>query len=81
LACETPVIALDSGAATEVVGPGGLIVKEKDPEILAREITKLLHEPDLRDNYGLRGREHIKSEFTIERMRDQTLLAYARFLS
>jgi glycosyltransferase involved in cell wall biosynthesis len=80
LACETPVIALDSGSASEVVGPGGLIVSEKDPEMLAMEITKLLHEPDLRANYGLRGREHIKSEFTIERMRDQTLLAYARFL-
>jgi glycosyltransferase involved in cell wall biosynthesis len=79
LACETPVIAFDSGAVSEVIGPGGLIVKN-EPETLAKEINKLLREPDLRTYYGGLGRDHIQKEFTIERMRDQTLIAYDRFL-
>ena len=42
MACKCPVIGSDSGAIPEVVGPGGLIFREGDPEDLAECIGRLM---------------------------------------
>jgi glycosyltransferase involved in cell wall biosynthesis len=42
MSCETPVVAFDSGATTEVVGPGGVVTRFKDISRFAEAISNLL---------------------------------------
>jgi len=76
LACETPVVAADAGSVAEVLGPGGILVKPRDPESLADEISKLLNEPSLRKQLGKAGRKYVVDEFSLEGMVNSTLEAY-----
>jgi glycosyltransferase involved in cell wall biosynthesis len=79
LACETPVVAADAGAAAEVIGPGGLLVPPADPAALAQAVSSLLGDQDRRRGMGLRGREHIEREFGSALMLEKLLQAYERF--
>jgi glycosyltransferase involved in cell wall biosynthesis len=80
LACETPAVAADGGATAEVVGPGGIIIPPRDSTALANAVSTLLQDPSLRDRLGKDGREHIKREFTVQKMVGDTLRAYEEFL-
>lgn len=76
LACETPVVAVNAGSAAEVAGPGGILVPPRDPVSLADAVSKLLQDPFLRNALGKQGREHIKREFNIQKMVNDTSQAY-----
>jgi glycosyltransferase involved in cell wall biosynthesis len=79
LACGTPVVAADSGSVAEVVGPGGILVAQRDPLGLATEISKLLQNPSLRRELGALGREYVINEFSLDSMVQATLNAYEYF--
>ncbi|MBE0409696.1 MAG: glycosyltransferase family 4 protein [Anaerolineales bacterium] len=79
LACETPVVALDTGSVAEVVGEGGILIKENCPEFLAEGIITLLKDEQLRHKMGKYGRQHIMREFSMEAMLEKTLAAYEKF--
>ncbi|MFU8771538.1 MAG: glycosyltransferase, partial [Anaerolineales bacterium] len=79
LACETPVVALDTGSVAEVVGEGGILIKENRPEFLAEGITTLLKDEQLRHKMGKYGRQHIMREFSMEAMLEKTLAAYEKY--
>ena len=79
LACGTPVVAADSGSVAEVVGPGGILVAQRDPKGLANEISKLLQNPSLRRELGTSGREYVINEFSLDSMVQATLNAYEYF--
>ncbi len=79
LACETPVVTTDSGAAAEVVGPGGLVVPPGDDEALSDAVSDLLMAPERRNQLGRLGREHVVSHFTLQQMLDDTIAAYHTF--
>ncbi|MBC3842644.1 glycosyltransferase [Streptacidiphilus sp. 4-A2] len=51
-----PVVATDTGAAREVVGPGGLLVPAEDPRALAAACLALLSDSDRRFRLGNAGR-------------------------
>ena len=76
LACETPVVAADAGSVAEVLGPGGILVKPRDPESLAIEISRLLNDQSLRTQLGMAGRKFVVDEFSLEGMVESTLEAY-----
>lgn len=80
LACETPVVATTSGAAPEVVGPGGILVPPGDSAKLGEAISVLLESSELRRSLGLAGRDHVTRWFSWETMASSTLAAYKRFL-
>jgi glycosyltransferase involved in cell wall biosynthesis len=73
-ACETPVIGSDSGAIPDVVGEGGLIFPERNPEKLAAAIMELRANPSRRREMGIAGRAQVEANYTwrqvAERMRD-----------
>jgi glycosyltransferase involved in cell wall biosynthesis len=47
MACRTPVIATPTGAAPELIAPGGgVIVPMDDPKTMAREIVRIVGLPD-----------------------------------
>jgi D-inositol-3-phosphate glycosyltransferase len=54
MACATPVVASRVGGLAYTVRDGitGLHVPERDPDALAREIIRLVREPDLRERLG-----------------------------
>jgi len=63
-ACGTPVIGSDSGAIPDVVGPGGMIVPERNPQALAAAIGRLATDPSLGAAMGKLGLERVRETYT-----------------
>lgn len=70
LAAGLPVIATDVGGASEQVidGETGLLVPSRNPEALAAAMLRLAADPDLRQQLGAHGREHVRMHFSMESM-------------
>jgi len=74
-----PVIATDHGGARETVlnGESGLLVAPGDVTALADSLALLLSRPQEElDAMGSRGRAHIVSKYSLERMCTDTLTVY-----
>jgi len=69
--CGIPVIATEASSLPEIVRDGqtGLLVPPHEPAALARAMTTLLDDPELRRRLGAAGRRHVLRNFT----REQTL--------
>jgi glycosyltransferase involved in cell wall biosynthesis len=80
-ACGTPVIGSDSGAIPAVVGQGGLIVPERNPNALAAAITRLHHNPELGCQMGEFGRQAVHSNYTWSRVAERMADIYRRILA
>ena len=61
MGCECAVVATDLPAIRDIIvdGKTGLIVPEKDPEVLADNILMLLENPGLRSSLGHDGRSFV----------------------
>lgn len=69
LACGTPCVTTEVGDAARVVGPGGFVVPARDAHALADAVTRVLKMPaEERVALGQRGREHVISNFSLERI-------------
>lgn len=68
LACETPVVAADSGSVKEVVGPGGLLVPPGNSDELASAIDRLLDDAKLRRKLGRDGKDYVRQTFNADRL-------------
>ncbi len=64
--CGVPVIGSDSGAIPHVVGPGGWIVPERDPESLAECLDLIAADPKELSRRGLAGQKNVESRFTFD---------------
>jgi colanic acid/amylovoran biosynthesis glycosyltransferase len=62
-----PVVAFDSGGISEVVchGRTGFLAPERDWRALAKHLSVLLKDADLRKRFGLAGRERVILEFDL----------------
>jgi len=73
-ACATPVIGSDSGAIPDVIGEGGLVFPERNPEKLAAAIIELRANPARLREMGAAGRAQVEANYTwaqvAVRMRD-----------
>ena len=67
-ACETPVIGSDSGAIPEVVGRGGLTVREGNPGDIAAAVRRLHDDPALAREMGCLGRAQVEQLYTWKRV-------------
>lgn len=67
MAAGLPVVATAVGGTPEVVidGKTGLLVPPRDAEALASALTRLLKNPQLREEMGQAGRKRVESEFSI----------------
>jgi len=78
MACGTPVVATSAGALPEVmrVGSGGLLVPRDDPDALAKAVTTLLEQPEMRREMGTRARPLIEATFSWPRVAERTARIY-----
>jgi glycosyltransferase involved in cell wall biosynthesis len=80
MACGAPVVASDSGALPEIIGPAGFAVDPDDPRNMAGAIIAILTEDQLAADLRRRGPEQA-AKFTWENTATETLLVYDRVCS
>ncbi len=78
-----PVVASAAGGIPEAVvdQETGLLVPPSDPEALASAVSTLLTDPAGARLMGDRGRQRIRTEFSVDRMVDGNLSVYRELLS
>ena len=79
---ETPVVVNDLNVFTEITDGGryACLYKSKDEADLAREIEKLIQNPDERKSLGLKGKKWAEDNFSIEAHIDQLNELYSDLL-
>jgi glycosyltransferase involved in cell wall biosynthesis len=82
LANAVPVVLPEHGTFPEVVRAtgGGVVHRADDPAALAEALGRLLVDPALARELGLRGQQAVRRDFTAERMAEQTLALYRQIL-
>jgi glycosyltransferase involved in cell wall biosynthesis len=70
-----PIVATNVSSIPEVVSDGetGLLVGPDDPDALARAVTRVLDAPG---EYGERGLARARTEFSVSKMANRTLVIY-----
>jgi glycosyltransferase involved in cell wall biosynthesis len=66
MAAGAPVVTSNVSSLPEVVGDAALLVDPMDPAAIAAAVSRVLHEPDLRNDLIRRGHARVK-EFSWER--------------
>jgi len=82
-ACCRPLVATDVPGCREIVrdGENGLLVPIRNPTALAAALKRLLKDQMLRQRMGIRSREIVKAEFSLERVVSETLAVYKDLLT
>jgi glycosyltransferase involved in cell wall biosynthesis len=70
LSLAKPVVATRVGGVPELIedGVNGLLIESRSPSALASAVTLLLNDKALASRLGLKGREVVRNQFTVERM-------------
>lgn len=81
-ACGKPIIAADMPGSREIVkhGLNGFLVKPKDSYDLAKYIQLLLNDANLRSQMGIRGREFVEAEFSLEKTLSKNIELFEKTL-
>lgn len=80
MACGAPIVASRTGGIPEVVDDGvtGRLVPPGDPVALAAAIVAMLSDAPARTRVASAARDAVQARFSVERMVDATLDAYAQ---
>ncbi len=74
MACGVPVIGSQSGEIPRVIGDAGMIFPIGDPDTLRQQILRLMTDPKLASEYGVKGlrrmQEHYSHEAVARRLRE-----------
>ena len=79
MARGVPVASSNRSSLPEVAGDAALLFDPEDPAAIARAMTRLLSDRELRERLGRAGRERAAA-FTWERTAELTAASYARAL-
>jgi glycosyltransferase involved in cell wall biosynthesis len=79
-ACGRPIVTTDAPGCRDVVrdGENGFLVPVRDSKALANALRSLIEDPALRARMGARGREMAVSEFSQQKVIQETLAVYDR---
>jgi glycosyltransferase involved in cell wall biosynthesis len=83
LAAGRPVVATRVGGVPDVVRDGvdGFLADAGDTEALARRLSELAADPELRERMGAAGRERVVNRYAVERLVDDTDRLYRALLA
>ncbi|OIO37871.1 MAG: hypothetical protein AUJ75_03540 [Candidatus Omnitrophica bacterium CG1_02_49_10] len=83
LSSSRPMIVTNSGGMPEIIRDGinGFVIPVRDFEALASRINQLLADKALRRRLGSTGREIVEDYYTKEKVTDDTLRTYKKFIS
>ncbi|MBU2593440.1 MAG: glycosyltransferase family 4 protein [Candidatus Edwardsbacteria bacterium] len=76
-----PCIGSSSGAIPEVMGPGGLVFKEKDVAALTTAMERMIEEGSLRKELGLKARAFALENYTNDVIAGKYLTAFKRLIN
>jgi glycosyltransferase involved in cell wall biosynthesis len=83
MACGRPVVVTDVDGARESLSPSfatRCLVPPEDPAVLARTVTDLLLDPQLRESLGNRGRRHVLSTHDVRHTAEAVANVYRELL-
>ena len=82
-ACGRAIVTTDAPGCREIVrnGENGLLVPVRNTRALAEALRLLIENPPLRAGMGLKGRDIVVQEFSIERVVSETLGVYRELLA
>ncbi len=77
-----PIVTTDSPACSEVVqhGVNGFLVPARDPDALGEAIMSLVHNPQLRRDFGQESRRRALERFDLSLIAEQTRAIYRKLL-
>jgi glycosyltransferase involved in cell wall biosynthesis len=80
MAMEKPVVAFNSGGVSEVISHGqtGFLAPERDWRALAKYLSILLQDTELRKKIGVAGRARVMRQFNLEQRTKVLETIYAR---
>lgn len=83
MAAALPVIAADTGGPAEIIQPGvsGILVRDGDPQQMAREALALLSDPARAARLGAAGRDRVLKQFTTRRVCESLEKEYRALLA
>ena len=81
-ACARPIVSTDVPGCREIAreGDNALLVPPRDSTALADALRRLIGDAALRHRFGLRGREIVEAEFSLDRVVGETLDVYAALM-
>jgi len=81
--CGRPIVTTDAPGCREIVrhGVNGYLVPTKNAAAVASALIKLIKSPDLRQKFGMAGRELVEKEFFLEKVNSETLHVYDEVIS
>lgn len=76
--CGRPIVTTDAPGCREIVqdGVNGFLVPVRDATAVAEALRKMIGSPELRSQFGARGRDLVEREFTQEKVNTETLKVY-----
>ena len=82
MAMGLAVVGTTAGGTPEAVvhDQTGLLVPPAEPALLAREIVRLLKDPELRARYGRAGQARVEEHFGVDKLVEGTLAVYREVL-
>ena len=73
MATSRPVIVTDVGASRRLVGDSGFVVRPGKTAELVEKLKLFSSHRDLLEEYGSRGRDRIRNQFSVDRMVEETI--------
>jgi len=80
MACGVAVAGSAAGEIPHVIGDAGIVFPENDAEALRAALTRLIHDPALRRDLGMRGRARVLAQYTQQHVAQQTIQVYREML-
>jgi len=81
MSCGVPVVGSSSGAIPEVIGDVGLIFDEGNIDDLCGKLLMLMKDKSLTDKLSKKGRERVLTNYTWERIAEETHMIYRDVIS
>lgn len=80
MSLRVPVVAYTSTAIPDTVGEAGIVLDERNPQLMAEAIRHVVTDENLNFELGLMGRQRYERDFTTERIETEFFRAVNRLL-